>query len=141
MLSLGVGVQSSTLLVMADRGYLPKPDVAIFADTGDEPDEVYEYLEYLQETVRTIPIIVHRERNIIDDLYAQADGRKNRYGNPPFFTMDSKGKRGMLRRKCTKEYKVEMVERAIRRTWLGLKPRQRIPKGVHVNIWTGISTD
>ena len=38
-LSLGAGVQSSALLVLSctdDR--VPKPDVAIFADTGDEPE-------------------------------------------------------------------------------------------------------
>ena len=48
-LSLGAGVQSSALLVLActdDR--VPKPDVAIFADTGDEPAWVYEYLEVLK---------------------------------------------------------------------------------------------
>jgi hypothetical protein len=142
VLSLGAGVQSSTMLLMSDRGILPvKPDVAIFADTGDEPDEVYEYLEYLKEQVRTIPIIVHRERNIIEDLFAHLSGNKTRYANPPFFTKRPGAKRGQLTRICTKEYKIEMVERAIRRSWLGLKPRQRIPKDVHVYMWIGISTD
>ena len=34
VLSLGAGVQSSTLLLMSCRGVLPKLDAAIFADTG-----------------------------------------------------------------------------------------------------------
>ena len=38
-LSLGAGVQSTVLALMAERGDhgLSKPDVAIFADTGWEP--------------------------------------------------------------------------------------------------------
>ena len=49
-LSLGAGVQSSALLVLScidER--VPKPDVAIFADTGDEPPWVYEYVEVLRD--------------------------------------------------------------------------------------------
>ncbi len=37
VLSLGAGVQSSTMAIMAANGELPKPDCAIFADTGYEP--------------------------------------------------------------------------------------------------------
>lgn len=141
VLSLGVGVQSSTLLMLATNGQLTvTPDVAVFADTGDEPDEVYEYLDYLKG-LTTIPIIVHQERHIIDDLTGVLDGTKKRYANPPFFVKKANGGKGKLMRQCTKEYKIEMVERAIRRTYLGLKPRQRIPKDVQVNMMIGISTD
>lgn len=127
--------------MLASEGKLAvKPDVAIFADTGNEPDEVYEYLTYLQQ-LSDIPIIVHKERNIIDDLYGFLDGKKKRYANPPFFVRKGDGKQAKLMRICTKEYKIEMVERAIRRTYLGLKPRQRLPKGTHVNMMLGISTD
>ena len=42
VLSLGAGVQSSTLALMASRGEIgPMPDCAIFADTGAEPAKVY----------------------------------------------------------------------------------------------------
>ena len=37
VISLGVGVQSSTMLLMAAKGELPNVDCAIFADTGYEP--------------------------------------------------------------------------------------------------------
>ena len=51
VLSLGAGVQSSCLALMAERGEygLSKPDFAIFADTGWEPPAVYEHLEWLKE--------------------------------------------------------------------------------------------
>ena len=59
VLSLGAGVQSSTLLLMAVAGEL-ELDHAIFADTGHEPEPVYRWLEYLQR-VSTIPIHVVRD--------------------------------------------------------------------------------
>ena len=49
-ISLGAGVQSTVLALMADRGEhgLPQPDLAIFADTGWEPPHVYEHLDWLE---------------------------------------------------------------------------------------------
>jgi 3'-phosphoadenosine 5'-phosphosulfate sulfotransferase (PAPS reductase)/FAD synthetase len=47
VISLGAGVQSSTMAIMAAKGDLPPVDVAIFADTGNEPKAVYTYLNYL----------------------------------------------------------------------------------------------
>lgn len=45
ILSLGAGVQSTTLALMAAHGEIgPMPDCAIFADTGWEPKAVYEHL-------------------------------------------------------------------------------------------------
>jgi hypothetical protein len=41
VISLGGGVQSSAMALMAEQGILlPRPDAAIFADTGHEPDAV-----------------------------------------------------------------------------------------------------
>jgi hypothetical protein len=45
VLSLGAGVQSTTLLLMSVYGELPPLDYAIFADTGWEPARVYEHLD------------------------------------------------------------------------------------------------
>lgn len=47
----------------------------------------------------------------------------------------------MTRRQCSKEYKVEVVERCIKRTILGLKPRCRVPKSIEVHQHFGISLD
>lgn len=48
-LSLGAGVQSSTLLACSVLGLhgVPKVDCAIFADTKAEMDETYRYLDFL----------------------------------------------------------------------------------------------
>ena len=49
VLSLGAGVQSTTLALLAVRGEIgPMPDCAIFADTGWEPRAVYEHLTWLR---------------------------------------------------------------------------------------------
>lgn len=70
ILSLGAGVQSSALLIMAARGDLPKPDAAIFADTGWEPAAVYEHLDRLEREIAKpagIPIYRVRSGNIRSD--------------------------------------------------------------------------
>ena len=71
VLSLGAGVQSSTLLLMAEAGEIePRPDAAIFADTGWEPAAVYQHLDWL-ETQTSIPIHrVSNGRNLYDDTWA-----------------------------------------------------------------------
>ncbi len=50
ILSLGAGVQSSTLALMAAAGEVsPMPTAAIFADTQDEPASVYKWLDWLEK--------------------------------------------------------------------------------------------
>ena len=46
ILSLGAGVQSSTLLMKIYNGEIAPVDYAIFADTGNEPQEVYDWFEF-----------------------------------------------------------------------------------------------
>ena len=49
VLSLGAGVQSSTLALMAAKGEVgPMPTAAIFADTQAEPASVYKWLDWLE---------------------------------------------------------------------------------------------
>ncbi|MEU3256161.1 hypothetical protein ABZ659_35595, partial [Streptomyces sp. NPDC006997] len=69
-LSLGAGVQSSTLLALTAEGILPKVDYAIFADTGWEPAAVYAHLDRLEEEIAApagIPVLRVSAGNIRDD--------------------------------------------------------------------------
>lgn len=59
----------------------------------------------------------------------------------PAFTADGAGKVGRIPRQCTREYKNDVVERAIRRDILGLAPGRRCPPGVKVVQYFGISAD
>lgn len=147
ILSLGAGVQSTTVLLMSCRGVLPKLDAAIFADTQWEPAAVYRHLDWLELEARKHGIPVHRVTagNLRQDAidFRRTGGKAaggRRFASIPFFVRNADGSQGRINRQCTKEYKIEPVERCIRREILGLKPRQRAPIG-SVEHWFGISAD
>ncbi|MBU0977324.1 MAG: hypothetical protein KKD18_02830 [Nanoarchaeota archaeon] len=139
ILSLGAGVQSSTILLMSCKGELPRLDAAIFADTGWERNETYIHLEWLRQEAgkHGIEVITVNNGNIKERII-ESHVRGKRWVSMPFFT-DTRNGTGMLRRLCTKEHKITPIKRQIRKM-LGLKPRQRAPKDC-VEQWIGISTD
>ena len=60
IISLGAGVQSTTMAFMAAHGEIgPMPDCAIFADTGWEPKRVYRHLEWIRD-IPTFPTLATR---------------------------------------------------------------------------------
>ena len=107
ILSLGAGVQSSTLALMIEKNLVPMVDCAIFADTGAEPKEVYTWLEWLKTQV-SYPVYIVQWRNLKEDLIAVASGQRN-IVPIPFFTIDEAGKKGIMRRQCTADYKIRPV--------------------------------
>lgn len=141
IISLGAGVQSTVLALQSELGELPKVDGAIFADTGGEPKSVMKHLDWIESQV-SYPI--HRvmwKDGLTKALYASAKDKTTRVGgSPPFFLLDENGKKGMLRRGCTEEYKIKPIIRKIREL-LGLKKGQRAGKEVRVIQWIGISYD
>lgn len=141
ILNLGAGVQSTALYLLAREPDPPvRFDLAIFADTGEEPTAVYAHLEHLRSL--NIPeICVRSAGRLGDDLVYGRNSTGQRFASIPAFTKNPAGKVGMVRRQCTSEYKIEVVNRAIRRELLGLKSRQRIPRDTVVHQYFGISTD
>jgi hypothetical protein len=136
ILSLGAGVQSTTLALMAARGEIDSVDHAVFADTGSEPSVVYRHLAWL-ETV--IPFPVHRVSvgNLGESiLSAMKDGQSRIDARPPFFTSGG----GMLNRQCTGDYKIMPIQRKVREL-AGIARGSRGPKTVVVEQLIGISTD
>jgi hypothetical protein len=147
VLNLGAGVQSTRLyLASARREWpeLPLIDAAIFADTGEEPEAVYLHLDWLRSIngprilVRSIGSALGED--LLTGRRPNGAGR-TRFTSIPAFTRIEGGKPGRTKRQCSQEYKLEVIERAIRRDVLGLAPRQRIPKGVRVHQYFGISLD
>lgn len=133
VLSLGAGVQSSALLLAYSDGTLPEPPAfAVFADTQAEPKRVYDWLDTIRAHT-SIPIVVSTKGDIIEDYMGEG-----RAASIPFFLKDEKGKKGMAWRQCTKEYKIEVVQKAVR-TQLGYIPRQRMKH--HIDMQIGISMD
>jgi hypothetical protein len=141
VLSLGAGVQSTTMALMAARGDLmPMPDCAIFADTGAEPLAVYKHLDWLEGQ---LPFPVHcvSAGNLRDEIIGAMAGTKNRMdARPPFYALSARGKRGILNRQCTQDFKIIPIERKIREL-IGLRKGQRGPKSPIVEQWIGISWD
>lgn len=77
-LSLGAGVQSTTMALMAAHGEIgPMPDCAVFADTGWEPKAVYEHLEWLRSpNILPFPVHIVSAGNIRDNLMDAAAGKR-----------------------------------------------------------------
>ena len=121
---------------MAAHGVVkPMPDVAIFADTMAEPQHVYDWLDWLEAQL-PFPVIRVSKGNLREAVVTGGAGA--RFAPPPFYTTSINGG-GMLRRQCTREYKVEPIEKKLREL-AGYKPRQRISAGT-VEQWIGISWD
>lgn len=130
ILSLGAGVQSSTLALMAAQGEIgPMPDCAIFADTGWEPRAVHDYLNWLEKQL-PFPVyrVMHKD-GICDETTLRG------FAKIPYFT----GNGGMTHRQCTSDYKIAPIQAKVREL-LGYQPRQRIPANA-ATMWIGISTD
>ncbi|GAA1748531.1 hypothetical protein GCM10009834_01600 [Streptomonospora arabica] len=138
LLSLGAGVQSSTLLLLSARGAIPRFDYALFADTGWEPPAVYAHLERLEAVAADagIPLLRVAVGNIRDD----ALDPRHRFASMPLFIKGPNGERKMGRRQCTAEYKVRPLKREARRL-LGYPHPARVPKGVYATQAIGISVD
>ena len=138
-LSLGAGVQSTTLLLLAAEGRLPMLAAAIFADTGWEPGYVYDHLDRLTAQVAYpagIPVLRGANGNLRDD----ALDPEHRFASLPYFLRNPDGSDGMGRRQCTHEYKLVPIKRAVREI-LGYPHPRPVPKGVHALQWIGISRD
>lgn len=128
-LSLGAGVQSSAMLLMSDLGILgcPRAEVALFADTKAEPEYVYRHLDALRK-LSTIPIVTVSA----GDLYADSIG--GGVMRLPAFSENG----GMVRRQCTREYKIAPLQKWVREH-LGYTKGQRVKH--HVRCLVGISVD
>ena len=138
VLSLGAGVQSSALALMAMEGKIkPMPKAAIFADTA-EPDGVYQHLEWLKEILPFPVYVVTQGKGLTEHLMEAI--KANKFASVPFHTKDKEGRKGQLRRQCTREFKIAPIERKIREL-AGLKKGQNGGKEVRVIQWIGISTD
>lgn len=149
ILNLGAGVGPTTVYLLAMDGLIDPIDHAIFADTMGEPAAVYSHLRWLQ-SLGGPPIIVRSRGDLAANLSrgvnAAGQGRKGgsgRFVSIPAYTsapLDTSAAEGQVPRQCTREYKVDVVEQAIRELF-GLKSRQRMPKGTEVVQLFGLHDD
>jgi hypothetical protein len=139
-LSLGAGVQSTTLLLLAAEGVLPTPDVAIFADTGWEPAAVYRHLDRL--TVVAAEAGIDLIRVSCGNLRDDSTNPDHRFASVPYFIRNPDGSDGIGRRQCTAEYKLAPIKRKVRELLGATAPSfRRVPAGRVCEQWIGFSTD
>tara|TARA_R100000687_G_scaffold63699_1_gene51740 strand:+ start:232 stop:1041 length:810 start_codon:yes stop_codon:yes gene_type:complete len=139
VLSLGAGVQSSTLALMIEKGEVPMVDAAIFADTKSEQKAVYDWLNWLEAQL-SYPVYRVSWRNLKQDILDASQGNYKAF-TAPFFTLNvGTGKKGLLRRQCTGDYKIKPIVQKVREL-LGLEKGQMRKKGTKVEMLMGISID
>ena len=126
VLSLGAGVQSSTLALMMARGEVEPAQHAIFADTQWEPRAVYDWLAWLE--VR-LPFPVHRVTagSLRDAVMRKTNGSGGRFASVPWHMPGAMGLR-----QCTREYKIDPLRQ---------KMRELVGPRGHVQVCIGISVD
>jgi len=135
-ISLGAGVQSSVMALMAARGEIgPMPDCAVFADTQWEPQAVYDHLDWLETE---LPFPVHRVT--FGDIRAMALGTLDKEWSPsmPVFIATADG--GMGWRQCTNNFKIRPIQIKVREI-MGYAKGKRLPKTTQAECWMGISRD
>jgi 3'-phosphoadenosine 5'-phosphosulfate sulfotransferase (PAPS reductase)/FAD synthetase len=134
VISLGAGVQSSTMALMAACGEItPMPLAAIFADTQAEPASVYRWLDWLEKQL-PFPVARVSKGSLREGMLKVRTSRKSgltyeKHSIPAHIEHPTRGN-GILGRHCTLSYKITPITQ-----WLRQYKKQT------VSLWIGISVD
>lgn len=129
VLSLGWGVQSFTLAVMAALGDVDHLDAALHADTLHEQTATYQFAARWTPWLEERGVKVATVKNPTGGFWEVT--RRPGQTHVPAFTRGVDGNAGMLNRSCTHRWKIVPIRR-----WL-----QANRNGEPVEQWIGISTD
>jgi hypothetical protein len=137
VISLGAGVQSTTLALLAAHGEVgPMPHMAIFADTQWEPKAVYEHLAWMsRDGFLPFPIVRITAGNLRQDILNRSSRTGERYTAVPWHMRKANGEAALGQRQCTGQYKLFPIQREIVRHLGGKRPKGG------AEVWIGISTD
>lgn len=116
--SLGAGVQSSTMDLMAEAEEIqPRPIVSIFADTKAEPANVIAWLDWL-ETKLTHPVkrvtAGSLESDCLEVRRSKKSGKIYTNNTIPAFALHPNGEKGLFGRRCTYNQKIEPIVKELR---------------------------
>ena len=154
------GVQSTTMFRMVQKGDLPRPDCAIFADTGWERQSSYQMIQSLIDDAKEMDLPFHVvgngnvRRQAIESGNTESDYGDWRdddgYGflKMPIYTIDQRGnKPKMSNKQCTTEFKIRPIRKFLRehygtahfKQWIGISldeaKRMRRPKEKYLSFW------
>jgi hypothetical protein len=132
------------------RGEIEKADHVVFADTGWEPQNVYDHLDRLRVHLQEAGIPFHYVtakrtatkvggRSITGNLRVDAFEDVSGFVSMPLHIINQQGKRGMVKRTCTFDYKVQPILLKLREI-AGLKRGERC-KEIKIEQILGISYD
>ena len=130
IISLGAGVQSSTMALMAARGEItPMPTAAVFADTQAEPASVYRWLDWLE---KQLPFPVYRvtKGSLVKNCLSVKFSEKNKklsFSGIPAYIKQPDGSAGLSPRQCTRDYTAEIDGVIVR-----IENAERLPAPVKV---------
>lgn len=140
-ISLGAGVQSSTLALMAAKGQVhPMQAGAIFADTQAEPKAIYEWLNWLE---KQLPFPVYRvtagslTEASLKIVTNRKTGKQYARNFIPAYAKNPDGSKGIVGRRCTFDFKIRPIMKKVRE----LASIGRGQKHIGVIQWVGISLD
>ena len=152
IMSLGGGVQSSVMALMASQSLPPtgsggglRPRAGL-RHLRRHPLGAAQRLRARRVARRpalSFPLyVVDNGRSLREDLKALTNHSGSRsYVDIPVYLKGRGGEGdGIGRRQCTDNYKIRPIRRKIREMQ-GLRPRQRVPAGTTVELWLGMSTD
>lgn len=139
IISLGAGVQSSTMALMAAAGEItPMPVAAIFADTQGEPASVYKWLDWLE---KQLPFPVHycgRKESLEERCLSPYENTKNErtFMSIPAYVKNDDGSVSMIPRQCTRDFKIDPITKEVNAV-----RRLAEQHGTKAFLWIGISID
>lgn len=160
ILSLGAGVQSSTLALMAATGDTEhRLDAAIFADTQAEPADVYRWLDWLESEIAKcaypFPVMRVTKGSLTEASLrvrtSKQTGLNYLKHSIPAYMKRANGAGGIMGRACTLDYKIIPVQQSAKniakdsiRAWRKYNKTiaaLKNPATPPVEMWIGISTD
>lgn len=133
--SIGFGVQSTAIALMAGLDMIPRPDAYYFSHLR-ETKATEDYIGYIRP--KLIELGVNVQFLSKGDLYNEIMSWEtaSRVSMIPVWFMGKNGKRQPLNRQCTSDWKIEVVASAIRSDL----NKSRLKRN-EVRVWQGITTD
>jgi len=147
ILSYSGGKQSSAILWMVILGIIEKPQnfVVLNADPGMENSGTYEYIKMMKTKMseNNIEFYIVDGPNLYEDLINLKETKKKRIDNPAYWTKNKEtGSKGRLRQSCTYHYKIQPMDKIIRKIleerFNISKRRKRIGENI-VEKWIGFT--